>query len=662
MKRLVLMKKLFTLLLLVMCLFGICTVAGAYETEEVVIYEPIWDDYEYVVVYDTHFTCPVYDADGYCIYLDAFSDYGCMSLCSWLDGYGGIDRCEVMRKSEYGSWVTLGNCDFYEYDSYYADAYYYDYTAQYGEKYDYRICYYVGDTLVTTREVSTQHNYDKSYLNGSYLKPKAELVSVKDKSVEFTVTLDERWFPDSYKVIRRQGYWGDEVIVGEYTRFPAPINSDGYSLYKIDITDKGLEPGTDYTYYIEFYTDGSTEPVCSTDIDVETTYPLVDPELLSIEATSNSITMAATVDERWEADGYDLQKYSFKLKKWINAGTSDYFGYYDNKAGHTVYKAEFTFEDLKAITKYKCRMRFFKMVDGKKEYISSVTKTTYTMLQTPELDLGATAKKATLTWDKVSKASGYEIYVKALSPNEDAGGYWGDYWWWYGYGYDNGDSLSKYNQSYESSTLYGINTDLFKKKTTIKSGSKTTYSYTIKSNKIYVYRIRAYKTINGTKYYSDFSNQVTTDCTSSLLNGIKLKPTVTVSASNEKLIKAALKKCITDDMSQAQKAAAIYDYVHNAAIYEYNYSLIPADPVEAILSAGRGQCYQFAVAYQAMMKYIGFDVKLVSGKTSSGGPHWWNELTCAGTTYMIDPQVGGRFLIRYDRMGAYTVKKEKVYD
>ena len=654
------MKKFLSLLVLVMGLLCLGTVVGAYETEEIVIYETTDCEGDYIYVNDSYFSSEEYYKDGYIIFLDAHSQSGYMYLYSQLYDYGSIDRCEVLRKSEGGAWKSLGDALFYDYDEYYADAEYFDYTVVYGKSYDYRFCYYDGGDLVTTRDISTKHIGGNS--DGYYYKPKAEAVSIGDKTVKFTVTLDERWSPDSYKVTRKQGYWGDEVLVGEYKKFPDTTASDGYSLYVIELSDKGLEPGTDYTYYIDFYSDSSTEPLCSTQLDVQTTYPLVEPELISIETSSNSITMTASIDERWEADGYDLQKYSFKLKKWIDAGTSEYFGYHDWKGGHEIYEARFTFEKLKPITKYKCRMRFFKMVDGKKEYISDVTKTTYTMLETPELELGATAKKATLSWDKVSKAAGYEIYVKALSPNEDAGDYWGDYWWWYGYSDDSGSSLSKYNQSYESSTLYGISPDLFKKKTTVKGGSKTSYSYSIKSSKIYVYRIRAYKTINGTKYYSDFSNQVTTDCTESLLNGLKLKPTVTVSASNEKLIKAALKKCITDDMSQAEKAAAIYDYVHNAAIYEYTYSRIPSDPIEAILSAGRGQCYQFAVTYQAMMKYIGFDVKLVSGKTSRGGPHWWNELTCAGTTYMIDPQVGGRFLIRYDRMGAYTVKKEKVYD
>lgn len=104
-----------------------------------------------------------------------------------------------------------------------------------------------------------------------------------------------------------------------------------------------------------------------------------------------------------------------------------------------------------------------------------------------------------------------------------------------------------------------------------------------------------------------------TDTTSSLLNGVTLKSKVTVSDHDLKLIKAALKKCTNSKMTKAEKAAAIYVYVHNAAT----------------------------------------DVKPVSGKTSSGSPHRWCQLTIAGTDYMIDPQVGGRFLITYESMCKY---------
>lgn len=106
----------------------------------------------------------------------------------------------------------------------------------------------------------------------------------------------------------------------------------------------------------------------------------------------------------------------------------------------------------------------------------------------------------------------------------------------------------------------------------------------------------------------------------------------------------------------------MYNYVHNVAYYEYDINKVSLDSIKAILADHAGQCYQYAVTYQAMMKYLGFDMKLIGGKTASGGPHWWNEMVINGTPRMFDPQVGGRFCILYEQLGSRMVTKEKTVD
>lgn len=78
----------------------------------------------------------------------------------------------------------------------------------------------------------------------------------------------------------------------------------------------------------------------------------------------------------------------------------------------------------------------------------------------------ASTKKVKITWAKVSRASGYEIY-RANSKN-----------------------------------------GTYKKIATIKGGTKVQYidSKSLKKGKIYYYKIRAYKKVNGKTYYSDFSS------------------------------------------------------------------------------------------------------------------------------------------------------------
>lgn len=704
------MKRLLSLMTLILCLFCISTAAGAYDlTKCDAVYDFATDTIRYLD-HDTGVLVAVempngiiYDADDYYekygyddnievpeetsepydpyepydpaeeedqplrFYEDIYTDWGSVYVFATVEGKHDFDGCFVQRRTSGSEWTDLMEADIYDnWDDYFSVSFT-DVYAKQGVKYQYRLNYYkftdYGKTTLATRDIEAELPFNDIY-SGYYLQPAVTEAVVKDKSVSFSVTLDERWDPNYYTVSRKQGYWGEEVLVGEYTELPVPGKQDLYDVYTINITDSGLEPGTEYTYTVRFYSSkGADEPLCQTSLEIETEFPRAEPQIISAESTANTITLRASIDERWEAEGFVVQRYNSSKKKWVTVSTSTEFGYHEYKGDVRINSVYATIDGLKSMTDYKCRIRFYKMENGKKKYIASVTETVKTLLEAPKLQLGATSKKAKLSWSKVDKATGYEIYVKTIDPLDD--GYFYGSGLQYNYFNPTGDSLGKYNQNYRSYSLddyyWGDSSDMTKK-TTVKKNSTTSKTYSIKNSKIYIYQIRAYKKVDGKKIYSEYSNRVTTDSTEALLNGITLKPTVTVSDSNLKLIKAALKKCTTSDMSQAQKAAAIYDYVHNAATYEYNYSLIPSDPIEAILSAGRGQCYQYAVTYQAMMKYIGFDVKLVSGKTSSGGSHWWCELTCAGTAYMLDPQVGGRFLIRYDRMGEYTVKKEKVYD
>lgn len=380
--------------------------------------------------------------------------------------------------------------------------------------------------------------------------------------------------------------------------------------------------------------------------------------MLEPTATSSSISIEAVIDSRAEAEGFVVEKYS--KKKWVKLYEEDevwryYFPYdsaeRDYYQNYDLKYASYTIYDLKPMTKYKYRIRFYKTTDaGKRKYIDTVKCTASTLMESPSLELGATAKKASLSWDKIKGADGYEIYVYESDASEEAYDDWG----WY-YGWNDMSSLS-----------YGggwFSEDNYKKLKTIKSGSTTSASFKIKSGKKYTYCIRAYQKSGKTKIYSDYSNTAASDSKTAKLNGLTLKPQTTLlNDYDKKLVQAALKECVSDNMTNAEKAYAVYNYVHNAAIYEYDYDKISLDSIEAILANHAGQCYQFAATYQAMMKYLGFDMKLIGGKTASGGPHWWNELTINGTQYMFDPQVGGRFCIRYEELGSRMVTKEKTVD
>ena len=142
--------------------------------------------------------------------------------------------------------------------------------------------------------------------------------------------------------------------------------------------------------------------------------------------------------------------------------------YNQNKKWVTIKKTSatsLTVKKLKTATTYKYRVRAYKTVNGKQVnggFSSVVTTTTKT--KAPVLSVKAGTKKATLSWKKVSGATGYEVYMST----KKASGY--------------------------------------KKVATMKKASSVKYTAKkLKSKKTYYFKVRAYKTVSGKKVYSDFS-------------------------------------------------------------------------------------------------------------------------------------------------------------
>ena len=80
-------------------------------------------------------------------------------------------------------------------------------------------------------------------------------------------------------------------------------------------------------------------------------------------------------------------------------------------------KTTYTFSKLSAGTVYKVKVTAYKTVDGKKIYSRSYTLlTTATKPGTPTLKVTAGSKKATLSWNKQTGATGYVVYM-ATSKN-----------------------------------------------------------------------------------------------------------------------------------------------------------------------------------------------------------------------------------------------------
>ena len=140
---------------------------------------------------------------------------------------------------------------------------------------------------------------------------------------------------------------------------------------------------------------------------------------------------------------------TYKLVKTITSGST----------------VSYTDKSLATGTTYYYKVRAYRTVDKKKVYSSySSVVSAKPVLKTPSVKLTSGSKKATIKWEKISGASGYEVY-RATSKS-------GKY--------------SKIKTITKNSTVSYVNSSLTK-------------------NKTYYYKVRAYRTVNGKKIYSSYS-------------------------------------------------------------------------------------------------------------------------------------------------------------
>ena len=151
--------------------------------------------------------------------------------------------------------------------------------------------------------------------------------------------------------------------------------------------------------------------------------------------------------------GYKVYSYNYKKKKWQYVG----------KTSGTSY----TIKKLKVATTYKYRVRAYKTISGT-QYFGAYTSSlkTSTKTSTPKISkISSKSKKATLSWKKVSGASGYEVYMATSKKGK------------------------------------------YKKVKTITSGKTVKYTKSsLKKKKTYYFKIRAYKKVSGKKIYSSYSS------------------------------------------------------------------------------------------------------------------------------------------------------------
>lgn len=260
--------------------------------------------------------------------------------------------------------------------------------------------------------------------------------------------------------------------------------SNGQAEFTIPYTD--LTPGT--TYYIKarvYNPNASTESDYGAFTGVATVTAKIPQVSVSTEdITSTSVTLRMNPDSTAYLTGYQVQikvGKSYKTLAKTTEGTVKSSGLTKNKT--------YT---------YRVRPYYYNSETGK----STNGSWTYVQATTwgGSITLKATTTSKTkikLSWNKVSGASGYEIYRAVASS-------------------DSTETTGIYSDGYTKYRLI---------KTIKKASTKTYTNKSLNSNLSYTYYVRAYKTVNGKKYYIS-SSPVTVDLnyqnfgTSNILNEV----------------------------------------------------------------------------------------------------------------------------------------------
>ncbi|MCD7838120.1 MAG: DUF4886 domain-containing protein, partial [Clostridiales bacterium] len=257
-----------------------------------------------------------------------------------------------------------------------------------------------------------------------------------------------------------------------YEVYQMASDESDYTLVKTLSTGKSsysYTGSTDCSYYVCALGDDYIAPV-------DSSLTLDQP---SISSVSNASGGGLTV--KWSsvssASGYQVQ-------------TATNSSFSKNVQSTTTSGASKTISSLTSGTKYYVRVRAYKTVSGTKYYSAwSSTKSIY-CVSDPTISSvkNASGSKLTIKWGAVSGATGYQVQTA---------------------------TNSSFSKNVQTATTSGT--------------SKTTSSRT-NGTKYYI-RVRAYKTVSGTKYYSAWSNTKSTYCLSapsisSLKNASSKKMTV----------------------------------------------------------------------------------------------------------------------------------------
>lgn len=255
-----------------------------------------------------------------------------------------------------------------------------------------------------------------------------------------------------------------------YVPVNATVNIRIFSDVSLNVRFYNYDLTKDWAYYLDHYPDDTEMAVRSYNLTAGTYYlhvfrvfsndsgsytvnwsmnvPVSKPSSLKV-STRNTTSLKLSWSKVSGASGYQLQQY--KNSKWTTIKTTTATAY--------------TVSKLTASTTYKFRVRAYKTISSKNYYSDWTNLTTPTKPSTASISSlkSSKSKQLTVKWKKLN-CTGYQIQYSTSSK------------------FTNSKTLT-----------------ITKNSTTSKTVSK------LKGKKKYYVRVRAYKTVNGTRYYGSWS-------------------------------------------------------------------------------------------------------------------------------------------------------------
>lgn len=145
-----------------------------------------------------------------------------------------------------------------------------------------------------------------------------------------------------------------------------------------------------------------------------------------------------------------------------------------------------------------------------------------------------------------------------------------------------------------------------------------------------------------------------------LLDSAELRPYQTNVPELEQYLDNLFYALFEPGMDTYDRVKVCYDWLIEHTIYRNVSHWKPGywERAYQALVTGRGTCYDYSVAFVAMMRHLGLECYLVEGSTAAnrGGMtgHYWTIVQINGKTYIFDPQVE-------DSIAGRTSSKEITY-